>query len=227
MRYLLLCFAMVVAGLSSAANASITFTLTQVGGSSPIVLGSSANFEIYISSPVFIGDSGSNFPGPGGGPFSGYTVNLGTFTQDGTRALGTAGNFSSGTFSYDIRPRPAFPEYNILPDAPQTWDVTTTRGVAFSTAVGAGAILHANTPTLFGTLVLNTTGAQEGLYRMQFTELSVLGFSNFSLGTVNGGPINFEITAVPEPTSIATSLGLALAFGIYWRRRLSRPSSSI
>jgi hypothetical protein len=203
MRPTLIGFLIALSICSGRANADILFSLSPA--TSTITLGNKADFNVFIRSAteVIVG---------------GYSLNVIAGPSDGP-GKGTAGRFSSGTFSF------------LVGDPNQGWDLTTTPGQAYSTAdtnttggTNAGSLLLANTTRLLGTLTLDTAGATIGTYSMSLDQLSAIQVNgNFIPGGVNGasygGPVSFQITAVPEPASIAL---VGLAVGGFWLRRRCR-----
>ena len=196
---MLIGFLIALSVCSGRANADILFSLSPA--TSTITLGNKADFNVFIRSATDV-------------TVGGYSVNV--LAGPGN---GTAGRFSSGTFSFFVG------------DPNQSWDLTTTPGQAFSTAdtgttggTNAGSLLLANTTTLLGTVTLDTAGATIGTYSMSLDQLSAIQVNGtFIPGGVNGasygGPVSFQITAVPEPASIAL---VGLAVGGFWLRRRCR-----
>ena len=198
MRTLLFGLMILLSMCSGRANADILFSLSPA--SSTITLGGKTDFNVFISSTTDV-------------TVGGYALNV--VADPFNRS---AGSFSSGTFSFFV-------------GAPvQVWELTTP-GEAFSTAdtgspggTNVGSPLSANIARLLGTLTLDTAGATTGNYSMILDSLSASDVNgNFISGGTNGasygGPVSFQITAVPEPTSFALA---GLAVGAIWLRRRFR-----
>lgn len=179
---LLLALALGMSALRST-QAAITFSLAPSNAQIP--QGSTAVFEVFISSPTQE-------------TIGGYSLNV--LAGPGN---GSAGVFSTGSFNF------------LVGAPNQNWDLTSTPGQAFSTAdtgasggTGTGAVLAANTSTRLGTLTLNTTGVATGQYQMSLSSLSAiqlngLPISGSATGALNGGPITYNvIAAVPEAGSL-------------------------
>ena len=215
MKRQLLGLVFAIALLAQAATAELIFSLSPVG-SSNIELGSSGSFNVFITSPTAVN-------------VGGFTVSVTTQTTGGAALTGAAGTFTpASTMSF------------LIGDPNQSWDVAQTVGQAFSTAdtgsaggTGNGNSLLANTPTLLGTLVLDTSGGLVGDYRLALGDLAGNGLNGGFLaggvnGASNGGALNFSITAVPEPTSMAL-LGVVAFGGVatrFVRKRKNNASAS-
>jgi hypothetical protein len=74
------------------------------------------------------------------------------------------------------------------------------------------------TPGVFGTFTFNVNGLLPGIYNIDFEQASTDG--PLINGGLDGTAGSFEITAVPEPTSILTTATLGFA-GLFYRRRRS------
>lgn len=91
------------------------------------------------------------------------------------------------------------------------------------------AVTLGTTDTLLATLTLSTAGAEvlEGNYSMTLSGLDAVDSGFNQIATASAGPVNYTITAVPEPTTIA-SLGIAAGvagIGIA-RKKLRRAAGS-
>ena len=167
---------------TSFTQAAIMFSITP--NNTNITAGSSAVYNINITSDTNVA-------------LGGYSVNVRAGAGNTT-----GGVFSAGTFDFFVG------------DPGQAWALTAPAGQAFSTAdtgkpggTGVGNSLLANVTTRLGTLTLNTTGVAPATYQMSFNSLSAIAPNgNFiaggTNGAINGGAINYTITAVPEPSSI-------------------------
>lgn len=87
------------------------------------------------------------------------------------------------------------------------------------------AVTLGTTDTLLATLTLSTAGADalEGNYSMTLSGLDAIDSGFNQLTVASAGPVNYTITAVPEPTTIV-SLGMAAGiagFGVA-RKKLRR-----
>ncbi|HUP80921.1 MAG TPA: PEP-CTERM sorting domain-containing protein [Pirellula sp.] len=177
---------------TSFTQAAITFSITP--NNTNITAGSSAVFNINITSDANV-------------TLGGYSLNV--IAGAGNT---TGGVFSAGTFDF------------LVGDPGQAWDLTSRLGQAFSTAdtgksggTGVGNSLQANVTTRLGTLTLTTTGVAPATYQMSLASLSAIAPNgNFiaggTNGAVNGGAINYTITAVPEPSSIFLSCIVGTCF---------------
>lgn len=100
--------------------------------------------------------------------------------------------------------------------------------VSFSSAANT-AVTLGTTDTLLATLTLSTAGADvlEGNYSMTLSGLDAIDSGFFQIATSAAGPVNYTITAVPEPTTVV-SLGMAtgiVGIGIA-RKKLRRAAGS-
>lgn len=91
-------------------------------------------------------------------------------------------------------------------------------GIADASNNLVGGVTITTVPQLYGTLNLDTTGATPGNnYQMAITSAFVVNSGSVSV-PFQTSPINFNITAVPEPSSILTAAALGLG-GMFYRRR--------
>jgi PEP-CTERM motif len=80
----------------------------------------------------------------------------------------------------------------------------STPGQAFMSNFLNGGFNLSNNDTLFARLTLSTTGVAPGNYNIRFETGSLAANSPTlaALAVQDGGPINFTITAIPEPSSL-------------------------
>ncbi len=83
--------------------------------------------------------------------------------------------------------------------------------------------IPSGSPGVFGTFTFNVNGLLPGAYNISFED----AFTDGPLinGGLNGTAGSFNITAVPEPTSILTAATLGFA-GLFHRRRRAKVSKS-
>lgn len=110
---------------------------------------------------------------------------------DGLEAnvIASAGNFTAASATF------------LLNNA--SVDLTTPSQAFLSNFLNGGFSLS-NSDTLFARLTLSTTAIAPGNYNLRFEPGSLAANSPTAAGlpTQDGGPINFTITAVPEPSSL-------------------------
>jgi len=190
----LLSLALCWAVFTSSAGAAIIFTF---GAPQTFVTDSGIrSINVFANSTLAAGEStgitiGADFVLGGGAIFNG--PNAGTF--GGATFLGT-GNIIGGGASGFIRGEPG------------------------NLNVGSLSIVFVNPQNIFpdqtplATLLVDTTGLAAGNYTINTT----LGFTQF--GGIANAASSFNITAIPEPTSMAL-IGLAIG-GIFGRRVFSK-----
>ena len=188
--------------ISSSAHAAITFTVLKAGGNTPIQLGSTVAFSIFIAP-----DTGtiSNLAGVDVRASADDPALLGTIT--------TGGRFISATS-------------DLFPANANGWAATFPGSVAAfgaNNTINGAPISAFNAQRLLGTVTLSTVGAVLGNHELRLSGLLVvdLAGSSTSIG-VTSQPVNlnYSIVAVPEPSSFAL-LGLlgSTALTRFWYKR--------
>lgn len=185
--------------VNTKAQADLIYSVEQIGGSSPIALGSTAQFGIFLRTDLPGGNAGNTAQQP-----AGMDLFLELADSNGAAGRFTAGSLSiaGGTGGFD---QADF-------DAGGTF-------IIFGSQFPAIVFPDNNTPVEIARLTLDTTGATAGTYNIALTDFFAVA-SNFS--QINGSALGvpsytISPTSVPEPSSMA--LVGCCAFGGYVIRR--------
>ncbi len=160
----------------------------------PIVLGSTAVFTVEVSSNsgTTTDLAGIDFVIDANDPlFTGNAIAAGQFVSGTNDLFGPNGGFAL-----------AFP----------------TSFQVFGANAGSGLTIT-GTPTPVAKLTLSTVGASVGTYTMNLSSLLAVDQNFNTLPIVSAAPLQYTITAVPEPSSIVL-LGVGVTLGCLLRRQL-------
>ncbi len=184
----LLCFA------SAPLKADLVFFIEQIGGPTPIVVGNSAEFGLFLGSTTS-GAANTAEEQP-----LGVDVRATLDTGDGTAGLWSSGTNLQGGAGFD---NDSFP----------------TNSAFYVAFWGSPALTFPESDTRhqIASLILNTTGATAGNYTISLSELAALSAAFTEIPSINGGPGTYTLVPIPEPTTVSI---LALSMmGIMIQRR--------
>ncbi len=216
MRLALLCLA-ITFGLVQNCSAAVVFSITSSNTS--LTIGQSATITVRVLSNsgniANLGgiDFGINVNDPG----ETGTVTSGGRITDGNQASLFVNNPPNVSSTFLITaPAGSFGSYAA------SFTNKPTSFVFYSGSSTAGLTLT-GTATPVATFTLSTVGATLGSYQIGLSQIAANDPLFNDLGFVNAAPLNFTISAVPEPSSILLTLGV-VGIGAYRMRRTKMAS---
>jgi hypothetical protein len=184
--------------VNTKAQADLIYSVEQIGGSNPIIIGSTAQFGIFLRTDLPAGNAGIPAQQP-----AGMDLFLELADPNGAAGRFTAGSLTitGGTGGFDQA----------------DFDAGGTL-VIFGSQFPAIVFPNNTTAVEIARLTLDTTGATIGTYNISLTEFFAVtaGFAQIN-GSALGVP-SYTIAAVPEPSSMAL-LGCVALGGYVIRRR--------
>lgn len=198
------------------AQADFVFTLSQRDEGVPIVVGTTAIFDVSVA-------RAPNFPTINNLAGISFFVGLGDPTTWNDSDTHPAGILRSGT-NDSSSPLAGGRNYLFGPAEGGGFLNDNARYLVFSTSTDTGRTLS-TTPAFLGTFVLDTAGGTPGDYMLMFAQ-NEFGVqdpsSNLLSGTYSGAPLSFSITAVPEPTSwLLVATAIIVAGILHWRKLIT------
>jgi hypothetical protein len=199
MKKVLMLLAMAAMFLANTkAQADLIYSVEQIGGSNPIVIGSTAQFGIFLRTDLPAGNAGIPAQQP-----AGMDLFLELADPNGAAGRFTAGSLTitGGTGGFDQA----------------DFDAGGTL-VIFGSQFPAIVFPNNTTAVEIARLTLDTTGATIGTYNISLTEFFAV---TSTFAQINGSALgvpSYTIAAVPEPSSMAL-LGCVALGGYVIRRR--------
>ncbi|MFN7876165.1 MAG: PEP-CTERM sorting domain-containing protein [Pirellula sp.] len=187
--------------VNTKAQADLIYSVEQIGGSNPIVIGNTAQFGIFLRTDLVGGNAGIPTQQPAG-------VDL---TLELADPNGAAGRFTSGSLTI-TGGTGGFGQSDF--DAGGTL-------IFFGSRFPAVVFPNNTTAVEIARLTLDTTGATVGTYNISLADFFATDV-NFS--SINGSALgvpSYTIAAVPEPSSMALLGCVALGGYVIRRRRRS------
>jgi hypothetical protein len=191
---------MAMFGGVSQCRADLVFRVAQTSPSGDILVGLSnaATFSVFVSSTV-----------------SSQSLSGIDMTMSLSSSTGAGGRMVAGT--NDLLPVSSNPAGWF----PGSFDAPGATEAIFGTSAAPAITLPAaNVESLLATVTLSTVGATEGTYTVSLRDILALNAAFQEIPSSPLSPsINYTITAVPEPSSMALAGVVIAGLGYRWRRR--------
>lgn len=179
-------------------QAGLVYSVEQIGGPAPILIGSTAEFGIFLRTDLPGGNAGVPSEQP-----AGMDLFIGLNTADGT-----GGRFTSGSLRIPVQSG-GFDQGDF-----DSGGTLVIFGATFSPLV----FPNNNTPVEIARLTMQTTSGIVGTYTMNLTDFLALNANNAAIpGTALGVPTYTLV--VPEPSSLALLVCVAVGCVGLRRRR--------